>query len=59
MTEDEVEEISPLEYFKSKMKTSDMSKAERRDTRKHLWKIAETFKMKYEEEDCESYKLFQ
>jgi len=59
MSEDEVEEISHLEYFKSRMKTSGMSRTQKKDTHKWLQKIAETFKLKYEDEDCESYKSHQ
>jgi len=51
MSEDEVEEIS-LEYFKSRIKASGMSKTKKRDIHKQLQEIAETFNLKYEDDNC-------
>ena len=51
----EIQEISSLEFLNSKLKSSAISKVQRRDVHNHLQIVADILKMKYEYENSKLY----
>ena len=57
--EAEIQEISSLDFLNAKLKSSTISKVQRRDVRNHLQMVADILKMKYEYENSKlSYYVF-
>jgi len=55
LEEEEIQEISSLDFLNSKLKSSNISKVQQRDVHSHLRIVADILNMKYEDEYSKSH----